>query len=428
MAGMSVDGLASGLDTTTLISQLMQAESVPQSQLKSRVTATERMVTALQGINTRAAALAGAARKLTEDSAWHGTTASSSSASVTATSTAGAPTGQVTFDVVDVARAHFVASAPFTDVTQLSTNGTLTFTRGATSVSLDIGGKDAAGVVAAINGSAGIEVRATILTTENGTQRLQISARDTGAASAFTVTGLRDEPILRTGTDAVLDLGGGLRATSTTNTFTDIVSDVSITVSRPETGVTVSVSPAPKQTVDAVKAMVDAANTVLDEIAARTSAGTGTAGSAGPLAGDSMLRQLTMNLLGSVSVNGSTPSAAGIELTRGGRLELDIDELTEALARDPEGIERLVGDLATRLDGVAKAASEGSGSAVAKAIEGKQSRVTDLNRQVESWDRRLELRRTSLQRQFSALEVALSSMQQQSSWLAGQLAGLPSYS
>ena len=44
------------------------------------------------------------------------------------------------------------------------------------------------------------------------------------------------------------------------------------------------------------------------------------------------------------------------------------------------------------------------------------------------WDVRLDLRKTALQRQFSGLEVALGKMQQQSSWLAGQLAGLSSYS
>ena len=40
------------------------------------------------------------------------------------------------------------------------------------------------------------------------------------------------------------------------------------------------------------------------------------------------------------------------------------------------------------------------------------------------WDTRLELRRSGLEKQFSNLEVALGKMKQQSSWLAGQLAGL----
>ena len=50
--------------------------------------------------------------------------------------------------------------------------------------------------------------------------------------------------------------------------------------------------------------------------------------------------------------------------------------------------------------------------------------VKGLNEQVSQWDVRLDLRRSALQKQFAGLEVALGKMQQQSSWLAGQLAGL----
>ena len=38
-----------------------------------------------------------------------------------------------------------------------------------------------------------------------------------------------------------------------------------------------------------------------------------------------------------------------------------------------------------------------------------------------------ELRRTTLERQYTALETALSSMQSQSSWLSSQISSLPSY-
>jgi flagellar hook-associated protein 2 len=51
--------------------------------------------------------------------------------------------------------------------------------------------------------------------------------------------------------------------------------------------------------------------------------------------------------------------------------------------------------------------------------------VTALNNQVSAWDIRLALRKTSLQKTYANLEVALGKMQQQSSWLSSQLAGLP---
>ena len=38
MAGMQVSGLVSGLDTATIVNQLMQLEAAPQNALKAKVT------------------------------------------------------------------------------------------------------------------------------------------------------------------------------------------------------------------------------------------------------------------------------------------------------------------------------------------------------------------------------------------------------
>jgi flagellar hook-associated protein 2 len=43
---------------------------------------------------------------------------------------------------------------------------------------------------------------------------------------------------------------------------------------------------------------------------------------------------------------------------------------------------------------------------------------------IDAWDRSLTLRRATLDRQFSALETALSQMQSQSSWLSSQISTL----
>jgi flagellar hook-associated protein 2 len=57
-------------------------------------------------------------------------------------------------------------------------------------------------------------------------------------------------------------------------------------------------------------------------------------------------------------------------------------------------------------------------------IKRRNDVIAALNDQVEAWDVRLETRRNSLQRQYSALEVALGKLKEQQSWLSGQLAGL----
>ena len=45
---------------------------------------------------------------------------------------------------------------------------------------------------------------------------------------------------------------------------------------------------------------------------------------------------------------------------------------------------------------------------------------------IDSWDIRLATKQTALTRQFASLEVSLSKLQNQSSWLAGQINALSS--
>ena len=57
-------------------------------------------------------------------------------------------------------------------------------------------------------------------------------------------------------------------------------------------------------------------------------------------------------------------------------------------------------------------------------ITGQQSEVQDLADRIRDWDMRLASRKDTLQRTYSGLEVALSNMKAQQSWLSSQLAGL----
>ena len=56
--GISLDGLASGLDTTALIGSIMQSEALPQTLLKNKSYDIQSVVSALQGLNGKVAALA----------------------------------------------------------------------------------------------------------------------------------------------------------------------------------------------------------------------------------------------------------------------------------------------------------------------------------------------------------------------------------
>jgi flagellar hook-associated protein 2 len=64
---------------------------------------------------------------------------------------------------------------------------------------------------------------------------------------------------------------------------------------------------------------------------------------------------------------------------------------------------------------------------ITSAITNRDASVSRFTKSIEAWDDRLELRRSTLSRQYTALETALSGMQSQSSWLSSQIASLPSY-
>src|SRR5207247_7936219 len=160
----------------------------------------------------------------------------------------------------------------------------------------------AQGVVDAIN-AKGLAVRAALVTTDQGTM-LQLTATKTGTANGFSVAGLASAPAVAiAAADAKIQVGdpasGGYTVSSSSNTFTGLVSGVTLTANRLQDGVTVSVNADSGAVADKVKAMVDAANNALGEIS--TQAAYGSAGKAGgPLSSDYTVRQLQSKVLSTV--------------------------------------------------------------------------------------------------------------------------------
>src|SRR3954470_9293538 len=119
MANTSVDGLISGLDTTTIITQLMALEKQPQDRLKTQKTDVGNEIAIYQVLNSKFSTLASAAQDLARPAGWTAMKATSSSAAVTATAGSGAASGQLSFTVQALSRAGAVASTG----TVLSTAG-----------------------------------------------------------------------------------------------------------------------------------------------------------------------------------------------------------------------------------------------------------------------------------------------------------------
>jgi flagellar hook-associated protein 2 len=105
------------------------------------------------------------------------------------------------------------------------------------------------------------------------------------------------------------------------------------------------------------------------------------------------------------------------------RVTLNDADVT-ALAGGVAGSVEVNAGLAQRLSAVSIAATNADNGSLTTVINSRTSMVKTLDAQISAWDRRLTLRRAALERQYAALEVALGKLQDQSTWLAGQLSGL----
>jgi flagellar hook-associated protein 2 len=441
MAGTtSVSGLVSGLDTSSLISQLMQVESQTQTRIKSQLSTAQTNLKSLQDLNSKLAALVTSAGNLAKATAWNPVSVTSSSDQVTATAGTAAVSGPLTFTVGHTARAHQLSFTTTAALTAAVTTGS-TLVRldrlDGTTVDLDTGDGSLQGLVTALNAS-GTGVKASTVRLDDGTYRLQVTSTVTGAASDFTLRNIDGSDLLggttvTAGRDAEITIGPDT-VHSATNTFTDVANGLSITLKSGVADGTVVNLDARQDTAGmakTVKGIVDAINDALTKIDSLT-AYNSTTKTSGPLSGDSAVRAVRTALLTTVyPADGTSLAGVGIQLDRYGKLTFDEAAFTTAYAADPAGVAAKFTSgastgFAARVQAVAKGASDAVNGTVTTSLNGRSTDIARMQDSISDWDARLTLRQESLQRQFTALETALSQMNSQSSWLSGQLSSLSS--
>ncbi len=81
MSTFAIAGLSSGIDTTSLISQLMTVAAQPQNALKTQLSNQQTLVSAYQSLNTKLQALQTAADAVNNPDTWTAAKASSSNTS-----------------------------------------------------------------------------------------------------------------------------------------------------------------------------------------------------------------------------------------------------------------------------------------------------------------------------------------------------------
>lgn len=454
--GFAIDGLVSGLDTTGMIESLMKVEANPQALLVQKKTNAEKILTALQGLNTKTASLAEAAKAAAKATSWDIRKATSSSDAAVATATAGAAVGTVTFSVDALATSQISLSDSFPDPADLMGGSASLTLRSADGTLTEItpGKSDWASITKAINDSDS-GVKATAVRVSDGEPpeyRLQLTGTKTGETSSFElfagtaaqVEAGSVEPlalgVVRAASDAQITLWKGsdvaVSFKQASNTFVGLMDGVDVTVAKvtkaDDAPVTITVGQDDAAVKKLGSDLVAQLNLVLSEITSRTSTTTTTDSSGktlvagGLLSGDGATRALQQALIsaGSRPVDGLSPSTAGIELGRDGTFTFNATKFAELLASDPAAAQRMVAGVAAAVDAVATATSDKIDGSLTQKITNHESNIKSMGEQISDWDRRLEVRRSGLQRTWSALEVTLSNLNSQQSWLTSQLASL----
>lgn len=465
-------GIASGLDTNAIVSQLMAIEGRSKTRLTQQKTVETARQTALQDIQTRLRNLRSAVAGLGDAGTW-GDQQSVSSADATRVAvrrTAGAAPGGYAVQVDGLARAAQMTQG--TGVTSAAAADTLRITVGAKTVDVVITAGDSLATIAErINGTSDTPVFASVIN-----DKLILSGKTTGLANTITVA----DGDTGNGTDLAAALGftqtqaprnadfwvdGTHYTDRTSNIVTDVLPGLEITLKATTTGtvgLTVGQPGADTDTIKAkVQAFVDQYNSTIEFIQGKldekkvANPTTQAEREKGLLRGDAGLSILLSRLRAGVSdvfsgrptdldqlsevgitTGKSTGSGAVDPNALAGKLTLDATKLTEKLASSFGDVKALftnvTGAYATeglgqRLTDLIAPWTDGNGTdraLLASRITASQDAQKALTDRMADLDRRLALREKSLRAQFTAMETALSAAQSQSSWLSGQLSRL----
>jgi flagellar hook-associated protein 2 len=411
-------GTAGQIDVTSLISSLMQAASVPQTQLKDRQSDESSIISAYQSLNSKVASLQTAAQAITDPTAWTATAVASSADSVVATSDGTAAAGSLGFDVLQTAKAQvttIAADANGDVVSNPAVGITIAVAGQPHTVNLTSG--SAAAVAAAIN-AAGTGVRASVINTTSGAV-LQLTSAQTGASNGFTATGFdASAQTIVPAQDAKVRVGdptaGGYTISSASNTFTDAFPGITFSVSAPASGVTLSVSQDPSTLSTKIKSLVDAANAVATQVG-------NYAGQGGVLQGNLDVNSVGYAIGRAVSqgtTSDGTLSTYGIDMDKNGVISFDEKTFLAAWAKDPAAAQSAIsGAFASRLDAAANAAIAPVTGSLTASLTAAQDTYKKLGDEISDWDTRLADQQDQLATKFTAMETALARLQSQQSWL-----------
>ncbi|AFT67438.1 MAG: flagellar hook-associated protein 2 [Cycloclasticus pugetii] len=449
---ISSAGIGSGIDVNTLITQLVEAEGVDKS---NRLDFNEAEylgdISAFGSLKSALSIFQGAVRDLQDTADFQLRSALSSNDEVfTATADETADVSQYGIEVVQLAQAHkLITTSGFADTDTIG-DGTLTFTQGADSFSLTIDATDTLtdirDAINAANDNTGVS--ASIINVDSG-QQLVFTATSSGLDNAITITAVDSDGensdefglsrLVNTqlntpsaAQDGQIKVDGQL-ISSNNNTFSDVLDGITINAVSVGAGEQLTVAQDREAITFKIDTFIANYNGLVDTFNTLGSYDAATE-SAGLLLGDSTLRGISTLIRQEISssVTGltgpfSTLAELGITTDEEGKLSLNSETLNAALDSNFDQVGQLFAasnGIANTLD-MAIEGYIGSNGIIDSRTAGIQVSVDDIADQREALDRRLVSLESRLLSQFTAMDILVSSLQNQSNFLTQQLANLP---
>lgn len=380
MAGISSLGLGSGIDIKSIVEGLVAAEQQPQAfQLTKQESGLQAKLSSFgvfkSGLSDFRASLAG----LRDGAKFSSLKATSSDSSVIAASvSSNADVGKFNLESKQLAQAHGLVSAGYSDANATVGTGTLTIKFGATvydlgsdtytgftqnadkgtlTLNLNAGNNTLTGMRDAIN-TADAGVTASIVY-DGGAYRLVLASEDTGHAngmqisvSDLSLTGFEFNAAKTNMTqtqvaqDAVLSING-LDVTNSNNTFKNNLKGVTLNLAKAQPGqkINLDIARSTSDVVGALEGFVKSYNE-LNTSVKQLSSYDATTKTGSALLGDATLRTAMSQIqsdLGGV-VNGLQGAAfrtlidLGLKTEADGSLKLDSTRLNAAITSDPDGV------------------------------------------------------------------------------------------
>jgi flagellar hook-associated protein 2 len=444
-----IGGLATGLDTESLIGRLLAIERKPVTLLETRKVKFQTLSAAFKDLNSRISTLKTRADAIKDPATFFGRSVTSSDDTVaTATASNGTVRGTFTLTTTALAKGSIAAAgttkAALTDIVATTTDS-FQFKLGATGTTVSVA-VDATTtleqLVKAINDkNAGVKaVAVNTGTTGSPAYKLTLTSNATGAANDIVI--VNDATSLaiantQTATDAGFSITGLGSFTRASNTFSDVLDGVTITLKKPVGSTDLALTYDKSATQSKAQNLVDAYNDVIKSIDAQTVAKTNPDGSlsAGAFGGDAIPRLIRTGL----AATAATPTTGafsrladvGISFQKDGTLALDPVKFQKALEDDPVAVSDLLAGTSSR-DGIADllsakadAATKAVTGTIAVRQDGLTASIKTIQKQIDAGLARLETTERALRQRFTSLEESVGRIQRTGNALMAQLAALP---